>query len=90
MKVIAVDLTRCQGHGKCYALAPDLFSPFDDHGHSEFTADAIGAADTERIKRGERAILECPEEALSWTPDSQQADRSVKASKPSSNPSIEA
>ena len=30
---IKIDNDRCTGHGRCYALAPEVFEP-DDEGHS--------------------------------------------------------
>lgn len=31
---VRVDAAVCSGHGRCYALAPDVFGP-DDFGHCE-------------------------------------------------------
>ena len=31
---VAVDADACTGHGRCYALAPEVFGP-DDFGHCE-------------------------------------------------------
>ena len=31
---VTVDADVCTGHGRCYALAPDVFGP-DDFGHCE-------------------------------------------------------
>ena len=31
---VTVDTEICTGHGRCYALAPDVFGP-DDRGHCE-------------------------------------------------------
>jgi len=31
---VAVDADVCTGHGRCYALAPEVFGP-DDFGHCE-------------------------------------------------------
>jgi ferredoxin len=72
MEKIAVDLTRCAGHGKCYILAPDLFAPFDDDGRSEWIGDPIAPEDEPRRAQAERAIVNCPEHALSWTSDHQR------------------
>jgi ferredoxin len=66
MKAICVDLNRCEGHGRCYAIAPDLLRPMDDHGHSEFYGAPIDPTDVELVALAERAIQSCPEEALSW------------------------
>ena len=38
---VVVDGDLCTGHGRCYALAPDLFGP-DDYGHCELlVADGV-------------------------------------------------
>jgi len=69
LDVIEVDLSCCNGHGKCYRVAGDLLQPMDDHGHAEFYAPPIDAndpADAERRERGQAAIDRCPEMALSW------------------------
>jgi ferredoxin len=66
MKKIHVDLNRCEGHGRCYAVAPDLFGPIDDHGHSEFLGPPIDITNAALFERAERAVQSCPEEALSW------------------------
>jgi ferredoxin len=66
MKRICVDLDRCEGHGRCYAIAPELMGPMDDHGHAEFLVAGIDEQDTTALARGERAVQSCPEEALSW------------------------
>lgn len=65
MKTIKVDLDLCQGHGRCYAIAPEVLQPFDDHGHAEFVG-AIDEDDAAALKRAEQAIESCPESALSW------------------------
>lgn len=67
MGTIKVDLTRCQGHGRCYALAPGLFRPMDDDGHAEFTGESP-EGEPERTEQGDQAIRSCPEFALSWEP----------------------
>jgi ferredoxin len=65
MSTIAVDLSCCEGHGKCYLVAPDLMRPMDDVGHAEFYADPIDPSDTETLARAQAAIKSCPEQALS-------------------------
>jgi ferredoxin len=70
MGMIKVDRTRCQGHGRCYAVAPGLFRPIDDDGHTEFTGD-FPEAGPERTELGEKAIRSCPELALSWASTSE-------------------
>jgi ferredoxin len=65
-KKICVDLDRCEGHGRCYAIAPDLLGPMDDHGHAEFLVDGVDVSDEKLYDRADRAVQSCPEEALSW------------------------
>jgi ferredoxin len=65
-RVLFVDPSLCEGHGKCYRVAGDLLRPKDDHGHAEVIVDAIPEDDVDRIARGDAAINRCPEEALSW------------------------
>jgi ferredoxin len=60
MRVI-VDRARCQGHGRCYDLAPDVFEP-DDRGR-------VGLAVTGELPPGLESdarigVLNCPESAL--------------------------
>lgn len=69
MKKICVDLDRCEGHGRCYAIAPDLLGPMDDHGHAEFLAEGVDVTDAKLYERADRAVQSCPEEALSWVED---------------------
>jgi len=58
---VQVDRSRCQGHGRCYDLMPDVFEP-DATGHVVLTVDGElpdGLVEDTRI-----AVLNCPEEAL--------------------------
>jgi ferredoxin len=66
MDVVKADLGRCGGHGKCYLIAPDLFEPFDDEGHSAFVGEPIDPDDAKRVTKANAAIDACPEQALSW------------------------
>jgi len=63
---IAVDAERCQGHARCYALAPDLFS-VDDYGQSSVVGDGTVPPDREDVAR--LAIANCPELAISEVED---------------------
>ena len=59
MKII-VDSKLCVGHGRCYALAPEVFGD-DDHGNCVIIADPI----TPELKRQARLGADnCPEEAI--------------------------
>jgi ferredoxin len=58
---VQIDSGRCQGHGRCYDLAPDLFSE-DDEGYGQVVGDGIVPQDQERAAR--LAISNCPERAI--------------------------
>ena len=72
---IQIDPERCTGHGRCYALAPELFD-CDDEGHAEVRADVRAAVgddggahrsrhlSTEQQQRAELAANNCPEAAI--------------------------
>ncbi|MDX6287597.1 MAG: ferredoxin [Frankiales bacterium] len=60
-----VDEAACQGHGRCYAFAPDVFEA-DDQGHSI----VLKAEVTPEHEAGARAGAEnCPERAITVTED---------------------
>jgi ferredoxin len=58
---IRVDDSRCEGHGRCYALAPELIEP-DDIGNGHEIGDGIVPAGLEDKAR--KAELNCPERAV--------------------------
>jgi ferredoxin len=60
---LAVDLERCTGHGRCYALAPHVFDA-DDHGHCVLLAAEVPPA---HQREARAAVLNCPEDALAIT-----------------------
>jgi ferredoxin len=51
----------CQGHGRCYDLAPDLFGD-DEEGFGQVLGDGIVPSDKEREAR--LAVANCPERAI--------------------------
>ena len=58
---VHVDLERCEGHGRCYVTAPDLFEP-DDIGNGHEIGDGTvpeGMEDKARL-----AVANCPERAI--------------------------
>ncbi|MHB8680635.1 MAG: ferredoxin [Acidimicrobiales bacterium] len=57
---IRLDAERCQGHGRCYTLAPDLFEA-DDLGHCVLVAEEIPAGMETDARNGAE---NCPEQAL--------------------------
>jgi len=60
---ITVDGETCVGHGRCYALAPDVYAP-DDRGHCEIVVDEVPAELEEQARAGE---ANCPERAITIT-----------------------
>jgi len=58
---IRLDADRCQGHGRCYVLAPDLFDA-DDYGHCVLLVDEVPAGREDDARTG---VENCPEQALS-------------------------
>ena len=58
---IILDREKCQGHGRCYALAPELFDT-DDEGYAVLKADGELGGDQEDDAR--IAADNCPEYAI--------------------------
>lgn len=58
---VRVDAEKCQGHGRCFALAPDLFE-LDEFGMSSVVGDGTVPSDLERQLRVVAA--NCPEFAI--------------------------
>lgn len=61
---VRVDQQTCQGHGRCYATAPELFEP-DDIGNGHEIGDGSVPPDLEH--RARVATANCPEEAITIT-----------------------
>ena len=59
---VSIDAERCQGHGRCFSLAPTLFDA-DDLGNGFVLGDGSLNADTIELAR--LAALNCPEHAIS-------------------------
>ena len=57
---IRLDAERCQGHGRCYMLAPDLFDA-DDLGHCVLLVEEVPAGKEADARSG---ADNCPEQAL--------------------------
>ena len=60
MKVV-IDAERCQGHGRCFSLAPSLFG-FDDLGNGVVLGD--GTLDDDSLELARLAQVNCPEHAI--------------------------
>jgi len=58
---LQINSERCQGHGRCYDLAPDLFGE-DDEGFGQVLGDGVVSPDREREAR--LAAANCPERAI--------------------------
>lgn len=58
---VQIDPEKCQGHGRCYDLAPALFGE-DEEGYGQVLGDGEvppGSEDDARL-----AVLNCPEHAI--------------------------
>jgi ferredoxin len=60
---LVLDTEKCTGHGRCYALAPDLFDS-DDAGRSVLLVEDPSEA---QCALAERAVANCPEQAITLT-----------------------
>ncbi len=58
---VTLDADKCQGHGRCYALAADLFDS-DDEGFAVLLIDATVPAEQEAA--AQLAADNCPEYAI--------------------------
>lgn len=58
---LKLDSNACQGHGRCYTLAPDLFDS-DDEGYAVLKVD--GELAPEQIEAAQLAVDNCPEFAI--------------------------
>lgn len=58
---IKVEEKACQGHNRCFALAPELFE-LDDYGYSHELNE--GVVPPEREEQARLAVKNCPEQAI--------------------------
>jgi len=58
---VSIDPARCQGHGRCYELAPEIFDA-DDEGYGVVLG--TGEVAAALAKRARLAALNCPESAV--------------------------
>ena len=59
---LTIDTTRCQGHGRCALINPGLFDVNDDGYGVVLIPEPEGDAKAD----ADRAIGNCPEQAISW------------------------
>ena len=58
---VRVDPEKCQGHNRCYSLAPELFF-VDDYGYASEAEDGIVPPELE--EKAKLAEANCPEHAV--------------------------
>ncbi len=58
---VHLDSEKCQGHNRCYALAPELFD-VDDYGQAVLRID--GNVPTDLHEKARLAAANCPEFAI--------------------------
>jgi ferredoxin len=57
---LRIDTERCTGHGRCYDLAPELFTD-DENGHGRVLVDEPDASQGAAARL---AVNSCPEQAV--------------------------
>ena len=74
---VSIDGEKCQGHNRCYALAPELFD-VDDYG----AATVIGDGDVPRglEDKARLAVANCPEFAIALLGDDDASGRAAGGS----------
>lgn len=63
---IIFDRDLCQGHNRCYLLAPELFD-VDDDGYAVLRVD--GTVPPELERKAQLTVDNCPEYAITLTED---------------------
>jgi ferredoxin len=63
---VRIDASRCQGHGRCFTIAPELFDS-DDLGNGVVLGDGAVSPDLEH--KAQLAVANCPEGAVSLEED---------------------
>jgi len=61
MVKLRIDSERCQGHGRCYDLVPELFGE-DDEGYG--TVLGTGVVPLDKVQEARRTVANCPERAI--------------------------
>lgn len=57
---LELDTAGCQGHGRCYGIAPELFDA-DDEGHSVLLTAEVS---DDQLTQARDAAASCPEEVI--------------------------
>lgn len=63
---ITVDSEKCEGHNRCYSIAPELFD-VDDYGYATEKGD--GTVPAELQDKARLAVDNCPEYAITIIED---------------------
>jgi ferredoxin len=58
---VILDREKCQGHGRCYVLAPEVFAPDEEGYGTVLQAEVSG----ELLDQATRGVQGCPEGAIS-------------------------
>ncbi len=58
---LRIDSERCQGHGRCYDLGPELFGE-DEEGYGKVLG--TGVVPPDKVQEARRAVANCPERAI--------------------------
>jgi len=58
---VRIDASQCEGHGRCYLLAPTVFSA-DDEGHGVVVVSVLKTPD--QVAAADLAVRNCPESAI--------------------------
>ncbi|HEX9518063.1 MAG TPA: ferredoxin [Streptosporangiaceae bacterium] len=61
MVQLRIDSERCQGHGRCYDLVPELFGE-DGEGYGKVLG--TGVVPPDKVQEARRAVANCPERAI--------------------------
>jgi ferredoxin len=70
---IQIDPALCQGHGRCYDLAPELFGD-DDEGFGQVLGD--GTVPPGKEQEARLAVANCPERAIALSEVNEQRELS--------------
>jgi ferredoxin len=58
---IVIDDGLCTGNGRCYVVAPELFTD-DDRGYGQVIGD--GSIGEDQLDLARRSVIACPEQAI--------------------------
>jgi ferredoxin len=71
---VRVDADKCQGHNRCYSIAPELFD-VDDLGYATEIGD--GTVPTGHEDQARLAAINCPELAITVLEDDRALDETA-------------